>query len=239
MHALALVAAAALGGVLVALYLKDRQAAKAERAAAFDSVLSLFEDARTIRTDRDFPVLVGRYRGYEVVLELALDLLAVRKLPTLWLMVSVRYPIPYAGVFDYLSRPGGSEYYSPSNKLPVRIDVPPGWPAHAMVRTDRPDALPAPELLAPHMAFFDDVRAKELLVTPRGVRLVFLVAEAMRSQYLVLREVRFESLMLPRETVRELIERALALVKDLTKDNEETSSETPIGKRKGAGVESA
>ena len=42
-----------------------------------------------------------------------------------------------------------------------------------------------------HLSLFADGRAKELLVTPNGVRFVWLLAEADRARYGVFRQAEF------------------------------------------------
>src|SRR3546814_8531601 len=62
---------------------------------------------------------------------------------------------------------------SPSASLDHAIASPAGLPEHASLRTDRPDAMPPQAVMARHMDFFADPKAKEMLVTPKGVRLVY------------------------------------------------------------------
>jgi hypothetical protein len=204
--------------LLVVVYRRDRARARAERAALFEPALPLFDGYCVTQRALDYPVLVGSYRGFEVVLEPVVDQVAVRKLPVLWLKASVRSPIPYEGVFDYLARAAGTEFYSPSAELPVRLEVPEDWPQHAVIRTDNPEAMPPSERLSPHMALFEDARAKELLVTPKGVRIVYLIAEARRSSYLFLRSADFRNVRLAPELARELLDRAIRLCQDLAPD---------------------
>lgn len=201
--------------LLVVVYRRDRARAQAERDSFFAPALALFDGYRVTRRELDYPVLIASYRGFEVVLEPVVDQVAVRKLPVLWLKVGVRAPIPYRGVFDYLARVAGTEFYSPSAELPVRVEVPEGWPPHAVIRSDDPEAMPPPERLSPHMALFEDPRAKELLVTPKGVRLVYLIAEARRATYLFLRSADFRSTQLAPELARSLLDRAIRLCQDL------------------------
>jgi len=206
-----------LVAVLWLLHRRQRARVRCMRAAVFDAVLTLFERYRVTQDDVDFAVLEGRYRGYEVRLEPIVDHVALRKVPSLWLLVTLRAPVPFAGAFDLLARPQNVEFYSPSSTLEHAIALPAGWPAHASLRTDRPDAMPPQEIMASHIVgFFADPKAKEIVVTPRGVRLVYQARQAERSQYLVLRQAEFAEVALTPETVRELLDRAMALYQDLT-----------------------
>ena len=61
------------------------------------------------------------------------------------------------------------------------------------------------------MAIFDDTRAKELVLSPRGVRLVYQAAQGDRAQYLVLRQAHFQDNKADPALVRSLLDRAIAI----------------------------
>jgi hypothetical protein len=206
---------ALMAAALSYIYWRGRQSIRNKRAAIFDSCLGLFESYRLGQDGVYFPVLKGRYRGYEVQLEPVVDHLAVRKLPSLWLLVTVRGRVRYAGVLDFLVRPLNVEFFSPSATLEIRLPVPTGWPQNAWLRTDLPEGMPPIERIEPHIRFFDDPRAKELLVTPKGVRLVYLAKEGERAHYTVLRQAEFPDPSIPPQLLRDLMDRAVALLEDL------------------------
>lgn len=197
--------------VLWLMHRRHRATVKRARTSFFDDCLPLFDSYRVTQDDIDFPVLAGRYRGYSVRLQPIVDHVAVRKLPSLWLLVTVQGDIPYEGVFDFLARPLNTEFYSPSASLGAAVEIPPGWPQHAAIRSDAPGRMPPMDLLRPHIALFDDPKMKELLVTPRGVRLVYQANEAARAHYLVLRQAQFEDIVIPAGLVRRLLESAIAV----------------------------
>jgi hypothetical protein len=182
---------------LTYMYWRGRQSIRNKRGAIFDGCLGLFDSYRMSQDGVYFPALEGRYRGYEVQLEPVVDHLAVRKLPSLWLLVTVRGRVRYAGVLDFLVRPLNVEFFSPSATLGIRLPVPSGWPQNAWLRTDQPEGMPPIERIEPHIRFFDDPRAKELLVMPEGVRLVYLAKEGERAHYTVLRQVEFPDPSIP------------------------------------------
>lgn len=197
------------------LHRRHRARVRTERGAVFSAALSLFDRYRVVQDDVDFATLEGRYRGYDVRLQPIVDHVAVRKVPSLWLLATVRAPVPFAGAFDFLARPQNVEFYSPSSTLDHAIAIPAGWPEHASLRTDRPEAMPPQAVMARHMDFFADPKAKEMLVTPKGVRLVYQANQAERSQYLVLRQAEFANPSLPAELVRGLLDQAITLYEDL------------------------
>jgi hypothetical protein len=143
------------------------------------------------------------------------DTIAVRKLPSLWLRVTVRVAIPFAGVCDVMARAHNVEFYSPFGDLDHGIVLPAGWPDHLTVKTDDPDAMPPAALLAPHIRVFEDERMKVLLVTSRGVRLVRQVAQGSRAEYMVLRQAAFGPVVVPRALLHTMLDAAVALAETL------------------------
>ena len=201
--------------VLAFMYRRRRASVRRMRGQVFDACLPLFDSYRVTQDDLSFAVLDGDYRGHEVRLEPVSDDLAVRKVPSLWLLVTVQGRVPFAGSFDLLIRPQNTEFYSPSEDWSDTVRLPAGWPEHARIRTDRPEAMPPLELLARHIGVFADPRAKEMVVTPHGVRLVYQADQANRSYYLVLRQSEFSNLAFSAHMVRNLLDRAVALFDDL------------------------
>jgi hypothetical protein len=167
------------------------------------------------RAPNEYPKLRGRYRGYEVAIDAVVDHIAVRKLPSLWLRVTVLAEIPFRGTCDVLARAHNVEFYSPAGDLDHVLALPAGWPDHLTVKSDDPAAMPPQPLLAPHIRIFEDPRVKELLVTPRGVRLVRQAAQGSRAEYMVLRQALFGPVVLPREQLVTLLDAAVALAEDL------------------------
>ena len=199
---------------------RDRARIRRARGALFDACRDLFDPCRVVQDAVDIAVLDGCYRGRAFRIEPVIDHVNLRKLPVLWLMVTLREDGSQAGVLDFLVRPQNTEFYSPSAELPVAIAPPPGWPSHAALRTDRPEAMPPVDVVGRHIDFFEDPRAKELLVTPRGLRLVYQANQAKRSHYLVLRQAEFDDLVLDPGLLRNLMDRAIALHDDLVRDAE-------------------
>lgn len=202
-------------GALWLIYRGDRAKKRRIRGGYFDDCGSLFEDCRLQQQDIDFPVLDGHYRGHTVRLEPVVDHMSLRKLPSLWLRVTVFADLPIEGTIDLLVRPENTEFYSPSASLPVTLRNPPGWPQHALLRTDIVDRPPPVEALTPHIAMFADQRTKELVVTPRGVRIVYQAGQGERAYYMVLRQPEFGEARLPVALARRLLEDAIAVYNSL------------------------
>lgn len=135
--------------------------------------------------------LTGRFEGHDVQIKVVADTLALRKLPSLWLMVTLPGPVPVQATLDLMMRPTGPTSFSNFDHLPQTVPTPTDFPEHAVLRTDDAALMPPPELMKPHLGPFFGVRGKELLITPRGLRMVLLLAEADRARYGVLRQADF------------------------------------------------
>jgi hypothetical protein len=214
--ALVLAAIAALSAV----HMRDVRRRRLERRAAYDNVLSLFDQYRVTQEGLHYPALEGRYRGLPVKLDLVLDDMTWRKLPSLWLKATLLVPNPARGTLDFLVRPQGNEFYSPSADLPRQLKVPAEWPQHAILCSETGATTPNLASLTPYMSAFDDVRTKELLVTPLGLRLVYQAAQAERAEYLVLRQAKFASIGTDAALVSNLLDRLIALAADLDRDSD-------------------
>jgi hypothetical protein len=204
-YAVALVAVA----LLVMLYRRDRKRLRTQRAQFFDYCLSLFQSYRVTQEGPTYPLLTGRYRGHDIRLEPVIDNMAWRKVPVLWLRVTVLQPNPFKSTLDLLVRPGGVEVFSPSSNLDHHLLLPDGWPEQALLCTDDPSSIPPLQLITPYISVFADPYMKELVVTSRGVRLVRMNWQANRLPYALLREIKFEGIYLDPEVAKTLLDAAI------------------------------
>jgi hypothetical protein len=95
------------------------------------------------------------------------------------------------------------------------------FPAHA--RSARKDTMPPLDLITPHLALFADDRMKELVVTPKGVRFVARIWQAVRANYVTFREIKFPGDRVEKELARELLDAAIDLSQSLIQSK-------PLGK---------
>jgi hypothetical protein len=213
--------AVALAGValLVMLYRRDRRYLQVQRAKFFDLCFDLFQSYRVTQEGPTFPRLSGCYRDHEVRLEPVVDDMAWRKVPVLYLKVTVLKPNPYRAILDLLIRPGGVEVYSPSDELHYHVKPPESWPEPALLCTDDPSSLPPLELITPHIGVFNDIYMKELVATSRGVRLTRMIWQATRLHYAVLREVKFEELYLDPSIAKTLLDSTIDIADALSGPN--------------------
>jgi hypothetical protein len=196
--------------VLPALYVRDSVREKRRRGEWFADVLPLLDSYRVTQAGQGWPILTGRYHGAEVRLEPVLDDLAWRKLPSLWLKATVLTPNIARGTLGLLVRARGGEFYSPTAEMAHRLPLPKTFPSDALLCSDCVSTAPVAAVEG-QIGAFDDPRTKELVITPKGVRLVYQAAQGERADYLVLRQARFAQAKGDAAMIRSLLDRAIAI----------------------------
>ena len=202
--------------ILAALLWRRWRREQAERVAApqrlFGRLTPLLENAVLDPSGGvGYPRLRGHYAGAPVQLWPVIDTLALRRLPALWLMITVQSPLPVSAKLDFMMRPAGPTTFSNFDLLPHTLPLPAGSPEGGVLRTDDAARAPPASWLAGHLEIFDEPRAKELLVAPQGLRLVWLLAEADRARYGVFRQAEFGSVEIDPAQVEDLLRRLLRL----------------------------
>jgi hypothetical protein len=219
-EAIWIVIAAAVGiATLAVMYRRNRMIVRHRRGAIFAPAYELFDSYQATQGGIDYPSLTGQYRGRQFHLDAIVDTLTFRKVPVLWLRVSLLAPLPSSATLDIMVRSQNAEFYSPANDLPHQLRPRTDWPADASVRTDDPRRAPDLAVIDRHISVFQRPATKELLVTAKGVRLVHMLDQARRAEYLVLRQAEFENAAVDKDLLRDLMDRTIALHKDLTGGN--------------------
>ena len=194
------------------------RAAAARRAAMLRPCLGLLAEPAEGRDGAGFPTVDGRFKGLAGAIRMILEVVDLRRLPQLWLSVSVHAPTGQPATLDVLRRVAGAEFYAPADDLPRRLPAPEGLPGDAYLRGTR-GAERLLTRLAPHLAqLLTDARVKEVLVTPRGVRIVSQLCEGERGAYLLLRESRFALTEIAPATLVPHLARAAALARLVTRE---------------------
>lgn len=204
-------------GLLTVLYRRDRQRVRRQRAEFFADCISALESPDLTTDVFGYPRLTGKFEGMPVRADVIVDGMALRKLPSLWVRITLETSVATAGILDTMMRPSGAEFFSPFSKLPERLETPTDWPERAVVRTDDPDGVPPPEAITPHIEILEEPKAKELLIAPKGIRIVWQADEAQRGDYLLLRQARFEVIRFDRERFCDLMTRCIAVHHALAK----------------------
>ena len=206
------------------MHLRHRERVKKNRASMFEACKHVFGDAEIVQDDVNFPVLTGHYRNYPVKLTPIADHVGFRKLPSLWLLITIKAERPSSGIFDFLVRPQNIEFFSPCDQLEHQVSIPAHWPQYALLKTDNPERMPSTDELDKHMSLFDDNKVKELVLTPRGVRIVYQANQAEQSNYRTLRSLSFHDLSVTPELITELLDKAITIHEDLTEKSTHENS---------------
>jgi hypothetical protein len=205
-----------LAGLLLRHYLRSAATQREEPGRLFAGVLSILDEseAKAGETAGTY-VLTGRYRGHAVQVKVLADTLALRKLPSLWLMVTIPTPLPLGSTLDLMMRPAAVTSFSNFDHLDFTMETPDGFPDHLVIRSDAPrPALPL-DLVARHLSPLRQPRGKELLISPKGLRLVMLLAEADRARYGVFRQADFGGAIVDAAQLRDALEHLMALRADI------------------------
>jgi hypothetical protein len=196
--------------VLCWMYWRNRRATLSARGHLLNECAQLLEGAVITRNEAGYAMLEGCYRGYPVRLTLEEDHIAPRKIPSLWLHVTVEGRNSAWGTLDMLVRPQNIEFYSPSWHWDGSVEPLPNWPAHAVYRTC--STPPDLKLIDPAVRlFFTDEKAKELLLTPQRLRMTYQAKQAERGDYLLLRATTFDAQPLPAQAIAGLVDQAVQL----------------------------
>ena len=160
----------------------------ASRANYFAAASTLLVDTQRQIQPTGFARIAGRYDGLRFDLQALPDTLTFRKLPALWVMVTVTEPQPSGGEAHIMARTNGQEIFSTHAQMPVSVHLPPGFPPDCTLCCTDPAALPAPKVLAMIAPLFSDPKVKEAVLSPKGIRLVVLAEEGDRANYLIFRD---------------------------------------------------
>lgn len=161
---------------------------RTNRADYFGAYLPLFDSVTSRIEPSGFPRMTGRIGPHAFDLQVIPDSLTYRKLPSLWLMVSLPEALPVSATLDIMTRATGQEPFSRFSTLPHAIVPPDFLPEGTGVRSDQAQSVLPEQLVAKHASIFSDPRVKELVISPKGLRLVIQAEEADRGKYLLFRD---------------------------------------------------
>ena len=180
----------------------------------FAPLLRLSADARMVAVETaGSQCLRATVDGQTVEVRTVTDTLALRKLPSLWLMVTLPGRTGAEAALDLMMRPAAQTSFSNFDHLPDTLPRPAGFPEEAVLKSDDERRAPSPDLFRPFLRPFFQGYGKELLLTPKGVRFVMQLAEGDRARYGVFRQADFSPPPLSPELIRPIIV-DLAALKD-------------------------
>ncbi|RNF34739.1 hypothetical protein [Paracoccus methylarcula] len=214
-------------GLALLLYrtIRAAHARRLSRLAYFDRCKPLLTATRFGKGATGFPRLSGLCKGSECDLQVVPDTLTFRKLPALWVLISLPCPLPVRATLDLMIRPTGVESLSGFHRLPEQIALPGGCPEDCAIRTDQPRHLLPEHVLRPHLSLFDDPRIKELVISPKGLRIVFLAEEANRSRYLLFRDAEMGRTAISPDRILPVLDRLLAIKADIERHSRHATRE--------------
>ncbi|MCU0828248.1 MAG: hypothetical protein MUE52_12780 [Tabrizicola sp.] len=208
-------ALAVLGLWLTFRLVRETRARSAARAGYFSALKLLFDGGETRLQPTGFPRMTGKRGGISYDLQAIPDTLTFRKLPALWVLITLPEPLPLKATLNLMARPSGNEPFSRFPTLPQSLPTPPSLPAHVAIRTDDATHVPPADLIGD---LFDDPQVKELVLSPKGLRIVILAEEADRGRFLIFREAEMGMTPLPPARLAPLLDRLAALRADILKD---------------------
>lgn len=191
--------------------IKASRARTTARAAYLSRIKPLFDRTVTRIEPTGFPRMTGHLGPHAFDIQVVMDSLTFRKLPALWVMLSLPEPLPAKATLNILARPTGQEPFSNFATLPQSLPPLDGLPEGTAIRSDDAANLPTAAILEPHLSIFADPKVKELLLSPKGIRLVILAEEADRGRFLIFRDAEMGMEPLRSSHLSPLIDTILAL----------------------------
>ena len=80
----------------------------------FDLCTPLMAEPKLVARHGDFPLLTGQFQSHQFALEAFPDTIGYRKIPSLWMQVTLATKLPVNGTVDILARAQNIEFFSPS-----------------------------------------------------------------------------------------------------------------------------
>jgi hypothetical protein len=213
---------ATLGFWLALRLIREGRARAQARAGYFLAIKPLFDGGETRIQPTGFPRMSGRRAGLVFDLQAVPDTLTFRKLPALWVLVTLPEPLPLEATLDLMARPSGNEPFSRFADLPQSLPTPPDLPKELAIRSDDATRIPPADLVARHADLFQDPQVKELVLSPKGLRIVILAEEADRGRYLIFREAEMGRSPLPPSRLEPILDRLAAIRKDVIAPKDQT-----------------
>jgi hypothetical protein len=200
-------------GWLVRESIGEHRKAMLHRARLLDEALDLLGEPVLALSPDKFPVVTGCIEdGRQVRLELVADTMVTRRLPQLWLMVTVTDKAasgrPMLGA---LARPTGSEYYSLVHGMPEWL-APPDTDISLLMRGDgRQTPAEAAAVRAHFQGLFANPLVKEAVIASRATRIIIQASQGERGAHMILRQAKFSLDSVSATTIREGIQMAVDL----------------------------
>lgn len=198
---------------LVRAAIGEHRHAMLQRRRLLDEAYDLLDEPAIDIAPDQFPIVTGRIEdGRQVRIELIADTMVTRRLPQLWLKVTLSEGETRNGpTFGALARPTGSEYYSLVHGLPEWL-APPETGNSLLMRGDGRQTPNQAALVNAHFrTLFADPQVKEAVIAPNASRVIYQASQGERTAHMFLRQARFSLDTVPAQTIRQAIALAAAL----------------------------
>ncbi|MBG1232315.1 hypothetical protein [Aestuariivirga litoralis] len=200
----------------ISSFRRAQQSEAREPQRIFADVMPLLADATVAAGDASGVYkLDGIYRDRFFQFKVIVDSMTARKLPGLWLMVTRPAPQPVVQVIDLMARATAPTAFSNFDLLTHQVPSPSGFPPQVSARSDQPAGLIPWQSLEKQAPLFRDETTKELLVDPKGLRFVVLLAEANRARYGVFRQADFGAPVVSESLAQQLLDALIQLEDDV------------------------
>lgn len=200
------------------LFQRSQVAIKRNRAMLFSNCDGMLSNPSTYYEANGFPVIKGHYNGFDVQLNLIPDTIVMRKVPPLWLMVSIKANKKTEGSLDFIVRPQNIEFYSPGWHWDGLFKTPSNWPQYSIAKyKDTKASVSILDKFIPDL--FKNEKVKQLLVTPDSVRITYMAKQAIRGEYLLTRGAVFDEHAIEGDEVKNIIEYAIAIRKSIEEES--------------------
>lgn len=197
---------AATASFLILFGRREARIAAAARRAILDPSENVLDAAKVELNSCGFPKMDGTFRGRSFRVALVPDTLTFRRLPQLWLDVTMKRSLPIDGRVAILVRPTSADYFSMTEHFDERLERPADFPEMCLIKGDGPDAHHILERISPYVgSLLRDPYVKEIVVTPRGIRIMRQLAEGKRGDHLILRQIVFENARLYPEDLEDIL----------------------------------
>jgi hypothetical protein len=184
---------------------REHRLVRHSRQSLLDQCANVLDDVELHRAPDGFPSLVGFCGGQRVHVELIPDTMVIRRLPQLWLSVTLLDTLTTIPSLSVLVRPAGYEFYSLTGRLTYALDPSAAFPKEVLVRGSDARAEPLFQRLSGQLAAnLADPRVKEIAITSKGLRIISQAAEGRRGEHLILRQAVFDD---PSVSANELAKR--------------------------------
>jgi hypothetical protein len=193
--------------------IRGHREAMQQRGCLLDEAHGLLSEPGISMAPDEFPIVTGRIGdGRRVRLELIADTMVTRRLPQLWLKVTLieseMRDWPSLGA---LARPTGSEYYSVVHGFSEWM-TPPEIGMSMLMRGDGRATVEQAAIAGRHFQLlFGDHKIKEAVITSKATRLVYQASQGERAAHMFLRQARFSLETVPAATIAKAIALAAGL----------------------------